>query len=63
MKLFNNIFNRGKKILSKISPTDKQQLDEIKKLEKQIKAFKEEEKKTSNEIMVTNKLFIRFWFV
>ncbi|MDD3262462.1 MAG: AI-2E family transporter [Candidatus Absconditabacteria bacterium] len=63
MKIFNNIFDQGKKFLSKISPADKQQLDEIKKLEKQIQAFQEEEQKTKSEMMITNRHFIKFWFV
>lgn len=63
MKIFNNIFNHWKKFLSKISPADKQQLDEIKKLEKQIQAFQEEEKKTKSDMMITNRHFIKFWFV
>lgn len=63
MKIFNNIFDQWKKFLSKISPADKQQLDEIKKLEKQIQAFQEEEQKTKSEMMITNRHFIKFWFV
>jgi len=63
MKLFGNIFNHWKKFLSKLSPADKKQLDEIKKLEKQIQEFQEEEKKTKKEMMITNRHFIKFWFV
>ncbi len=63
MKIFGNLFDHGKRFLSKISPADKQQLDEIKKLEKQIQAFQEEEKKTKKEMLITNRHFIKFWFV
>lgn len=63
MKVLDNIFNRGKKILTSLSPTDKKQLDEIKKLEKQIQSLQEEEKKDRKEMMITNRHFIKFWFI
>lgn len=63
MKIFSNLFDHWKKFLSKLSPADKQQLDEIKKLEKQIQAFQEEEQKTKSDMMITNRHFIKFWFV
>lgn len=63
MKLFNNIFSHGKKILSSITPADKQQLEEIKKLEKQIQTLQAEEKKEKKEVMITNRHFIKFWFI
>lgn len=63
MKIFGNLFDRWKQILSRISPADKQQLEEIKKLEKQIQVLQEEEKKTKKEMMITNRHFIKFWFV
>lgn len=63
MKLFGNLIDHGKNFLSKISPADKQQLDEIKKLEKQIQSLQEEEKKEKKDMMITNRHFIKFWFV
>lgn len=63
MKIFGNLFDHGKKFLSKISPADKKQLDEIKKLEKQIQVLQEEEQKTKKEMLITNRHFIKFWFI
>lgn len=61
MKIFNRVFKHGSKILKNINPTDKKQLDEIKRLEKQIEAFQEEEKKSKKDFRITNRHFVKFW--
>jgi ATP phosphoribosyltransferase len=63
MKLIKKIIKHGQNLIKSINPKDKKQLDEIKKLEKQIQEFHEEEKKEKKEMMITNRHFIKFWFV
>ena len=63
MKIFGNLLNHGKNFLSKLSPTDKKQFEEIKRLEKQIQLLQEEEKKSKKESAITNKHFIKFRFI
>lgn len=48
--------------MKNINPTDKKQLDEIKRLEKQIEAFQEEEKKSKKDFRITNRHFVKFWW-
>ena len=63
MKFIKRIVQHGQKLIKSINPKDQKQLDEIKKLEKEIAAFHEEEKKEKKDIMITNRHFIKFWFV
>ncbi len=62
MKIFKNLIKHWTNLIKTLSPEDKQQLAEIKKLEQQIQKHKETEKIDNLWFTPTNRVMFKFWF-
>lgn len=62
MKIIKDLFKHSTKIFNTLKPGDKQQLEEIQRLEEQIKQFQQSDKKEKKEFSISNRLLFKFWF-